>query len=94
MSSRYKHELADAESRESMSSAVAAAGVHHEIGAPGAGLGVNRIIDGVEGDRGTTVLPLVSCSFGCGNLSPHELYPLPILQAHECVNPRRVPASK
>ena len=48
MSSRYKCKLADAESRESTSSAVAAAGVHDEIGAPGAGLSVNGIVEGVE----------------------------------------------
>ena len=36
--------------------------MHDEIGGPGARLGVNKIVDGVEGDRETIVLPLVSCS--------------------------------
>ena len=62
MSGGYEHELADAEFGESTSSAAAAAGVHDEIGAPGAGLGVSRIVDGVEGDGGTIALPLVSRS--------------------------------
>ena len=39
-----------------------AAGVHDEIGGPGAGLGVNKIVDGVEGDGETIVLLLFSCS--------------------------------
>ena len=45
-----------------MSPAAVAAGVHDEIGGPGAGLGVNKIVDGVEGDRETIVLLLFSCS--------------------------------
>ena len=36
--------------------------MHDEIGGPGAGLGVNKIIDGVEGDGETIVLLLFSCS--------------------------------
>ena len=36
--------------------------MHDEIGGPGAGLGVNKTADGVEGDGETIVLPLVSCS--------------------------------
>ena len=36
--------------------------MHDEIGGPGAGLGVSGIVDGAEGDGGTIVLPLVSCS--------------------------------
>ena len=59
MSGGYEHELADAEFGESTSSA---AGVHDEIGAPGAGLGVSGIVDGVEGDGETIALPLVSRS--------------------------------
>ena len=62
MSGGYERELADAESGESTSPAAAAAGVHDEIGAPAAGLSVNGIIEGVEGDGGTIVLPFVSCS--------------------------------
>ena len=33
--------------------------MHDEIGGPGAGLGVNKIVDGVEGDEGTIVLLLL-----------------------------------
>ena len=62
MSGGYELELADAESGASTSSAAVAAGVHDEIGGPGAGLGVNRIVDGVEGDGETIVLLLFSCS--------------------------------
>ena len=36
--------------------------MHDEIGGPGAGLGVNKIVDGVEGDGETIVLLLFSCS--------------------------------
>ena len=36
--------------------------MHDEIGGPGAGLGVSRIVDGVEGDGETIVLLLFSCS--------------------------------
>ena len=45
-----------------MSPAVVTAGVRDEIGGPGAGLSVSRIVDGVEGDGGTIVLLLFSCS--------------------------------
>lgn len=62
MSGGYELELADAEFGASTSPAAVAAGVHDEIGGPGAGLGVSRIGDGVEGDRGTTVPLLFSCS--------------------------------
>ena len=36
--------------------------MHDEIGGPGAGLGVNKIVDGVEGDGETIVVLLFSCS--------------------------------
>ena len=62
MSGGYERELADAEFGASTSSAAVAAGVHDEIGGPGAGLGVSRIVDGVEGNRETIALPLFCCS--------------------------------
>ena len=62
MSGGYERELADAEFGSSTTPAAVAAGVHDEIGGPGAGLGVSRIVDGVEGDGGTIVLLLFSCS--------------------------------
>jgi hypothetical protein len=62
MSGGYELELADAKFGASTSSAEVAAGVHDEIGGPGAGLGVSRIVDGSEGDGETIVLLLFSCS--------------------------------
>ena len=62
MSGGYELELADAEFGASTSAAAVAAGVHDEIGGPGAGLGVNKIVDGVEGDGETIVVLLFSCS--------------------------------
>ena len=62
MSGGYELELADAGFGASMSSAAVVAGVHDEIGRPGARLGVSKTACGVEGDGGTIVLPLVSCS--------------------------------
>ena len=62
MSGGYERELADAEFGEGTSPSAVAGGVHGEIGAPGAGLGVNKIVDGVEGDRGTMVLSLFACN--------------------------------
>ena len=62
MNGGYERELADAEFGSSTSPAAVAAGVHDEIGGPGAGLGVSRIADGVEGDGGTIVLLLFCCS--------------------------------
>ena len=62
MSGGYELELADAEFGASTSSAAVAAGMHDEIGGPGAGLGVSKTAGGVEGDRGAIVLLLFSCS--------------------------------
>jgi hypothetical protein len=62
MTGGYERELADAEFGASTTSAAVAAGVHDEIGGPGAGLGVSRIVDGVEGDGESVLLPLFSCS--------------------------------
>ena len=36
--------------------------MHDEIGGPGAGLSVSKIVDGIEGNRETIVLLLFSCS--------------------------------